>query len=305
VCIARGGPDVERTALFDEAFSPSPSPFVISHYHAQYPVVFRPAEPAERDADEGSPQWAPIYSLRPMPLPHALKALSWRRIDGALHSPDLEGAMGLAVRADPKSGAVHLIGPTSFDPGARPLREEEYLERAERFLRRMGMAEAAAKPEGVRMMLESVPVVNRTYAVTRSQKSVILHYRREVDLDGKSAPVVGDGGLIRVVLNSDGSVARAAKTWREIAGVRKIARVKPFETTYREAEQMLDDPGGYRLDGWAWGYKEHGSGEEQGDLKIVHVFYFTPKAGATEAGLAPRRIEIAAHLDVSEATIDR
>jgi len=169
----------------------------------------------------------------------------------------------------------------------------------------MGLAEAAAKPEGVRMMLESVPVVNRTYEVARSQKSVILHYRREVDLDGRSAPVLGDGGLIRVVLNSDGSVARAAKTWREIAGVRKIARVKPFDTTRREAERQLADPGGYRLDGWAWGYKEQASGEEQSDLKVVHVFYFTPKAGGAEAGLAPRRIEIAAHLDVSEATIDR
>ena len=305
VCITRGGPDVERTALFDEAFSLSPSPFVISHFHAQYPVAFRSTAPAERAAEEGSPQWAPIYSLRPMPLPHALRALSYRQVDGALHSTDLEGAMGLAVRVDPKSGAVHLIGPTSFDPAARPLPEQEYLDRAERFLRQMGLAEAAAKPEGVRMMLESVPVVNRTYEVARSQKSVILHYRREVDLDGRSAPVLGDGGLIRVVLNSDGSVARAAKTWREIAGVRKIARVKPFDTTLREAERQLATPGGYRLDGWAWGYKELASGEEQADLKVVHVFYFTPKAGGTDLDLAPRRIEIAAHLDVSEATIDR
>jgi len=305
LCITRGGPDVERTALFDGAFSLSPSPFASSHYHAQYPVAFRSTGPAEGAADEGSPQWAPIYSLRPMPLPHALKALAYRQIDGALHSSDLDGSMGLAVRVDPKSGAVHLIGRTAFDPGGQPLGEDVYLDRADRFLRQLGLAEAAARPEGIRMMLESVPVVNRTYDVTRRQKSVILHYRRQVDLDGKSAPVIGDGGLIRVVLNNDGSVARAAKTWREIAGVRKIARVKPFDTTLREAERQLATPGGYRLDGWAWGYKELASGEEQADLKVVHVFYFTPKAGGTDLDLAPRRIEIAAHLDVSEATIDR
>jgi len=305
LCLTRGGPDVERTALFDAAFSLAPSPFAGSHYHAQYPVAFRSTGPAEGAADESSPQWAPIYSLRPMPLPHALKALAYRQIDGALHSSDLKGPMGLAVRVDPKSGAVHLIGRTAFDPGDRPLGEDAYLDRADRFLRQLGLAEAAARPEGVRMMLESVPVVNRTYDVTRRQKSVILHYRRQVDLDGKSAPVIGDGGLIRVVLNSDGSVARAAKTWREIAGVRKIARVKPFDTTLREAERQLADPGGYRLDGWLWGYKEHASGEEQADLKVVHVFYFAPKAGVAAPDLAPRRIEIAAHLDVSEATIDR
>jgi hypothetical protein len=108
------------------------------------------------------------------------------------------------------------------------------------------------------MVLESVPVVNRTYDVARSQKGVILLFRRQIDLDGRSVPVLGDGGLIRVVLNNDGSVARAAKTWREIAGVRKIARVKPFDTAYREATAARR-PGRYRLDGWAWGYKEYGT----------------------------------------------
>jgi len=304
LCITRGGADVERTALFDEGFVLSPNPFVTSHYHAQYPVAFRSARPAESAAEAGVPQWAPIYSLRPMPLPPAFKALSYETRDGALLSMDLEGATGLAVRVHPKSGAVHLIGRRQFNRDDRPLREDEYLDRAGRFLRAMGLAEAAGHPEGIRMMLESVPVVNRTYDVDRRQKSVILHFRRQVDLDGKSAPVLGDGGLIRVVMNNDGSIAQAAKTWREIAGVRKIARVKPFDTAYREAEQLLARPEKYRLDGWRWGYKEYGDREEQADLRVVHVFYFAPKAGA-DLDAAPLRIEVAAHLDVTEATIDR
>lgn len=305
LCITRGSADVGRTALFDEGFVLSPAPFVATHYHAQYPVAFRSTRPAERPDETGVPQWAPIYSLKPMPLPAALKALSYERLDGALYSRDLEGAMGLGVRVHPKSGAVHLIGQTRFDRADRPLREDEYLDRAGRFLRDMGLAEAAGKPEGIRMVIESVPVVNRTYDVVRSQKSAILHVRRQVDLDGKSAPVIGDGGLVRVVLNNDGSIARAAKTWREIAGVRKIARVKPFDTAYREAEQLLGHPERYRLDGWLWGYKESGDGEEQADLRIVHVFYFAPKAGGADPDAAHLRIEIAAHLDVTEATIDR
>lgn len=305
LCITRGRADVGRTALFDEGFTLSPAPFVNTHYHAQYPAAFRSTRPAERPEEADVPQWAPIYSLRPMPLPPALKSLSYETLDGALYSRDLQGATGLAVRVQPKSGTVHLLGQTRFDRADRPLREDEYLERAGRFLREMGLAEAAGKPEGIRMVLESVPVVNRTYNVARGQKSVILHFRRQIDLDGKSVPVLGDGGLIRIVMNNDGSIARAAKTWREIAGVKKIARVKPFDTAYREAEQQLVDPGRYRLDGWAWGYKEYGDGEQQADLKVVHVFYFAPRPGGADPDAAPLRIEIAAHLDVTEATIDR
>lgn len=305
LCITRGSADVGRTALFDEGFVLLPAPFVATHYHAQYPVAFRSTRPAERPDETGVPRWAPIYSLKPMPLPPALKTLSYESLDGALYSRDLEGAMGLGVRVHPKSGAVHLIGQTRFDRADRPLREDEYLDRAGRFLREMGLAEAAGKPEGIRMVLESVPVVNLTYDVVRSQKSAILHFRRHVDLDGKSAPVIGDGGLVRIVLNNDGSIARAAKIWREIAGIRKIARVKPFDTAYREAEQQLANPERYRLDGWLWGYKEYGDGQEQADLRIVHVFYFAPKAGGADPDAPPLRIEIAAHLDVIEATIDR
>ncbi|OPY04093.1 MAG: hypothetical protein A4E67_02530 [Syntrophaceae bacterium PtaB.Bin038] len=305
LCITRGGADVERTALFDEEFVLSPGPFVTSHYHAQYPAAFRSTRPAERPDESGLPQWAPIYSLRPMPLPPALKPLSYETLGGSLLSRDLEGATGLVVRVRPESGAVHLIGRTRFERADRPLREDEYLERADRFLREMGLAEPDGKPEGIRMVLESVPVVNRTYEVARSQKGVILLFRRQIDLDGRSVPVLGDGGLIRVVLNNDGSVARAAKTWREIAGVRKIARVKPFDTAYREAQRQLADPGRYRLDGWAWGYREHGEGEQQADLKVVQVFYFAPRAGDAGPDAAHRRIEIDAHLDVAEATIDR
>lgn len=305
LCITRGGADVARTALFDEGFALAPSPFVTSHYHAQYPVAFSSARPSENPAESGTPQWAPIYSLRPMPLPSALKALSYESQAGALFSSDLEGATGLAVRVHPKSGAVQLIGRSVFDPDDRPLREEEYFDRAGRFLRETGLAEAHATPEGIRMVLESVPVVNRTYDVSRRQKSVILHYRRQVDLDGKSVPVIGDGGMIRVVMNNDGTVARAAKTWREITGVKKIARVKPFDTAYREAEQQLAEPMKYRLDGWLWGYREAEESEEQADLRIVHVFFFAPHTAGAALDVAPLRIEIAAHLDVAEATIDR
>ncbi len=47
------------------------------------------------------------------------------------------------------------------------------------------------------MMLESAPVINNTYDVIRRQKNVVVLYRRQVELDGKTVPVLGDGGSFR------------------------------------------------------------------------------------------------------------
>ncbi len=155
------------------------------------------------------------------------------------------------------------------------------------------------------MMLESAPVINKTYDVIRRQKNVVVLYRRQVELDGKIVPVLGDGGLIRLQMNNDGSVARAAKIWREISGVRKIARVKPYDTAYREAQQQLTSPAAYKLESWIWGYKEFEGTAEQKDLKIVYLFSFIPKSSDLGLQISPVQIEIAAQLDMTESTIDK
>jgi len=217
----------------------------------------------------------------------------------------LENVSSLTVRVRPASGALHLNGRIHFDPDDPALKEDQYLDRAARFLREWGLAEAAAKPEGVRMMIETAPVSNRTFEMIRRQKSVFITFRRQVELDGKSIPVLGDGGLIRLQLNNDGSVARAAKVWREITGALKIARIKPYETTYSEALQQLANPSSYKLDGWTWGYKEYESSAEQADLRIVHIFTFTPKGQDSALQVAPVKVEIVAQQDMTEATIDK
>lgn len=305
LCIAMGGADAERTALFDEAFVAAPTAFGATHFHTQYPVAFRSTPPAEKPDGTASPRWAPIYGLKPMALPPTLTKLSFEKQGALLVSRDLEAATDFTVAVQPASGALYLTGKTKFDAGTAPLTEEQYLERASRFLKEMAMGEAGARPEGVRMMIESVPVVNKTYDVFRRQKSVVVHMRRQVDIDGKPHPVLGDGGLVRLHMNNDGSVARASKVWRESTGIRKFARVRPYETTYGEALTHLSNPAAYALESWQWGYKEFEADETQADLRIVHVFYFVPKPGSPELQAAPAKVEIAAQLDMTEATIDR
>jgi len=305
LCVTLGGASAERTPLFDQRLFTSPNSSGTSHYHAQYPVPFSSTHRPGRPAETGSPLWAPIFGLKPMPLPVTLRKLAFERQDGMLVSSDLENAAGLSVRVRPASGALYLKGEIKFDPDDRALKEDQYLDRAARFLREWGLAEAAAKPEGVRMMIETAPVSNRTFEMIRRQKSVFITFRRQVELDGKSIPVLGDGGLIRLQLNNDGSVARAAKVWREITGALKIARIKPYETTYSEALQQLANPSSYKLDGWTWGYKEYESSAEQADLRIVHIFTFTPKGQDSALQVAPVKVEIVAQQDMTEATIDK
>ena len=305
LCITLGSASVERTPLFDERLFTSPNPSGTSHYHMQYPVPFRSTHQPGRPAETGSPLWAPIFGLKPMPLPSTLKKLVFERQDGMLVSSDLENATGLSVRVRPASGALYLNGEIKFDPDDRALKEDQYLDRAARFLREWGLTEAAAKPEGVRMMLETAPVSNRTFEMIRRQKSVFITFRRQIELDGKSVPVLGDGGQIRLQLNNDGSVARAAKVWREITGALKIARIRPYETTYGEALRQLANPSSYRLDGWTWGYKEYEGPAEQADLRIVHIFTFTPKGQDGALQVTPVKVEIDAQQDMTEATIDK
>jgi len=305
LCITMGSFSAERMPLLDESFSTSPNTYGASHYHVQYPVPFHSPIPTAKTDDAAVPLWAPIYELRPMPLPAVYRKLALEQQDGMLVSEEMAGATGFSVRVRPASGALYLIGKTDLDPNVLILKEDQYLDRAFRFLREWGLAEATARPEGVRMVLESVPVVNRTYHLTRRQKSVFINFRRQVELEGKNIPVLGDGGLIRLQMNNDGSMARVSKVWREITGVRKIARVIPYETAYGEARQQLAAPALYRLDGWLWGYREFGSTAEQKDLKIVYRFYFTPKDGDPALPAFPAQVEIAAQLDMMEAPIER
>ncbi|HET6490902.1 MAG TPA: hypothetical protein VFG28_14205 [Syntrophales bacterium] len=305
LCMTLGSASAERIPLLDETFSASPSPYGATHYHVQYPARFSSASVPGRPAETGAPFWAPIFGLKPMPLPATLKGRAFEKQDAMLFSGDQEGATGLAVRVHPVSGALYLSGKRDFDTDVLILKEDEYLVRASRFLQEWGLAETTAKPEGVRMMLESAPVINNTYHVIRRQKNVVILYRRHVEVDGKTVPVLGDGGLIRLQMNNDGSVARAAKIWREITGVRKIARVKPYDTAYKEAQQQLANPAMYKLDSWLWGYKELEGTADQKDLKIVYLFSFIPKSSDSGLEVSPVQIEIAAQLDMTESTIDR
>jgi hypothetical protein len=305
LCITLGSASAERIPLLDEAISKSANVYGASHYHVQYPARFRSASQTGKPAETGAPLWAPIYSLKPMPLPATLKGRAFEKQDAMLFSGEREGATGLAVRVQPISGALYLSGKREFDTDVLTLKEDQYLDRASRFLQEWGLAENTAKPEGVRMMLESAPVVNRTFNVIRHQKNVVILYKRQIELDGKTVPVLGDGGLIRLQMNNDGSVARAAKIWREITGVRKIARVRPYDTAHKEALQQLTNPAMYKLDSWVWGYKELEGTAEQTDLKIVYLFSFTPKSSDSGLQVSPVQIEIAAQLDMTESTIDR
>ncbi len=83
------------------------------------------------------------------------------------------------------------------------------------------------------------------------------------------------------------------------------ARIKPYETTYGEALQQLANPAAYKLDRWTWAYKEFEGSAEQADLRIVHIFTFIPKGQDTVLQVAPVKVEIAAQLDMTEATIDK
>jgi hypothetical protein len=173
------------------------------------------------------------------------------------------------------------------------LEEQEYIDRALRFIREQGWAERDfSEPMGVRSMIETTPVKDTRQVQRRLQKNVIVTLKRQIDVDGVLVNVLGEGGVMAVQMNNDGSVLNASKVWREVVSARQQAEVKSYEQAYQEALQQIDDPQMYELDHWTWGYKEAAGGAAQSELRIVFQFWFAPADHDTLPAHPPQMIEV-------------
>jgi hypothetical protein len=117
-------------------------------------------------------------------------------------------------------------------------------------------------------------------------------FKRQIDVDGVLVDVLGEGGLMAVQMNNDGSVLNASKVWRDIVSAEERVPVKTYEEAYEEALGQLENPQAYELDRWLWGYKEAAGNVQQTELRIVSRFWFTPADPETLLEYPPRMIEI-------------
>ncbi len=149
-----------------------------------------------------------------MRLPEPLSDLEFQcEGDFMTHDGD-RGEPWTQVRVNRLSGAVNILGERKATVDGPVLEEEEYIERALSFIGEQDWDDRDfAEPMGARFMIATTPVEGGTdvegLTVTRddmqrSQKNVLLTFKRQIDVDGVPVNVLGEGGEMSVQMNNDG-----------------------------------------------------------------------------------------------------
>lgn len=293
LCITIGGSDVTSTPLYDATFTNQPNTSGTSHYHIQYLSNFA-STPREPELIIHIPELLPILNVVKLPMLEQFRDLEFKIKDNWMVSTDEVGERGPRVRINRLSGAVYIIGERKLTVGEPILKEEEYIERALGFIEEQGWTERNfTEAMGSKFMIERMPVEGKGDDIQKFQKNIIVTFKRQIEVDGFLVNVLGEGGVMRVQMNNDGSVLNASKIWREIVvGIERQLPVKTYNEAYDEALKQIETPQAYKLDRWTWGYKEAAGNVEQTELKIVFQFAFVPIDPETSMKYPPQMIEI-------------
>jgi hypothetical protein len=291
VCITLGGASVTDTPLWDLTFTNVPNSSGTRFYHLQYISNFEstPTAPPLRESVDA----LPVLELIPMPLPPALDQIKFKQEGDWLISPQQVRGRGAAVRVNTLSGAVYTQGEAAGFAKGQALSEQEYIDRALRYLEEQGWQEKlTAEPMGISTRIQSVPVKGESGELQEVQKNVLITFRRVIEVGGRPVNVLGAGGVMTVQLNNDGSLLNAAKVWRTVAKEGKVLPVKPYEQALEEALRQIQTPDAYRLESWSWGYQEMAGNMEQKEMRIVYEFQFVPTDHEKLVDYPPVTVEI-------------
>jgi len=297
LCITKGGSNVTQTPLFDHEFTNQFNSSGTSYYYIQYlgpPFRLPPIDiPIER-----LPEFLPIWELKPLALPETFADLPFETSGGVrqatLSSRD-EQRGHRQVRILPASGAVYVKAEIKSDVGAPTLTDEAYVDRARQILVKLGIDEPAAiASKGGRFMIARVPVgsVKELKRQPDVQKNVTVTFQRQIAVDEVRIPVLGEGGQIAVQLNNDGTLRNLAKVWRQVAGVKREARVKRPEQARDEAMRQIRTPEKYKVHRMTWGYQERAGNVVQKELRFVYRFELVPVEPRDAQEFPPQIVEV-------------
>ena len=193
---------------------------------------------------------------------------------------------------------MYVFGERRFDEKLKLLEEEKYIQYAKRLIEQQGWIEKEiSKPIGNRMVIDRVPKEGKLADIARFQKNVIVTFKRQITIDDKTVNFVGEGGVISIQLNNDGSIFNATKVWRKIKEIKRSTKAKTQQQALKEAFAQIEEKDAYKIADWTWGYKEAAGNVEQTELKAVYIFNFVPVDLEKSRDFPPRIIEISAHLE--------
>lgn len=294
LCITTGGFFTSATPLFDTSFTNAANPSG-AYYHIQYLSEFATTAPP---IVIHIPELIPIFELIPLPLPDPYRKFKFEEQGEWMYSAEQVKDRGPAIKVNRESGSLYVSGQRRFDEKALPLKEEAYVQAAERIMREQGWQEkTAGKARGYRTVIQSMPKDGKQSEIRKTQKNVVVTFRRNLELDGKTVPVLGEGGVMSFQLNNDGSLLNASKVWRPVKSVLRMTKSKSYEQAYKEALGKIKEPNAYKLADWTWGYEEAAGNVKQTEMKAFYVFNFLPVDVKNAKTYPPMIVTISAHLE--------
>jgi hypothetical protein len=176
------------------------------------------------------------------------------------------------------------------------LEEDEYVNLALEHLNKAGLLgeKTYDDPQGAHMMLANRPTDGSEEDEQSSQKNVVVTLKRVIDVEGSPVAVLGEGGVMRVQMNNDGTMLNTAAVWREIVDFTEEVPIKTFDEALEEALAQIENAEYYQLDTWNWGYKELAGSVEQTELRPFFQFTFTPLDPEMIVEYPPQFIEFTA-----------
>ncbi len=292
LCITTGGLSPATTPLYDQTFTNQRNAGG-EYFHIQYLSNFASNAPAVWI--KRPPELLPVFELKPLPMPDPWLHIKFIRKDGLMMSADRTPGRGAKMRVNPLSGAMYIRGERKANPKARTMKEQDYLRQAMDEIRQQGWVEKAmsmSKPRGMRNVIDTQSREGKSQEVRHTQKNVTVEYHRMLNIQGRSVPVYGAGGVISVQMNNDGTLLNAHKVWRTVTKVKKQAKVKPYEVAEKEAKKILGDTKNYVLADWTWGYKELAGNVDQKEMRMIYLFDFRPKTPELLLDNPPRIVEV-------------
>ncbi len=324
LCLTRGGIDPASTPLYDSEFSTEPNSYDSAkggpaYLHLLYPVRF--GNESHPKAPTSSPPvgYYSVFFYRSGGFEHLCQSGEVSPKDRHCSAFSINPAEPYPEKIDVRSGARYVSGSSVGDPvlltgSPQQWEEGRLLDLALEFFKRRGWSERHYRsPEGMRLVIETAQQGSYGQGFVRMQKSALVRLKRQIPNEREGGRielvnVLGPGGEMSVLLNNVGTVVRAAKIWRPVAGepgaVGKIERVEWVQartdqqalTVLRQSPDWQNQAEAYQAQPayYVWGYKEEAGNCRQKVMRLVYQFTFLPKDDDRYQDYAPLTLEIPA-----------
>ncbi len=289
LCMTMGGPNIAATPLYDTTFTNRPNTSGNTHYHIRYPSgsasITTPSDTII------IPKVLPRFRLAAADVSPDLRRISAKSV---ARLAAFAGGKA-TVRIEPESGSVFIRTVQAQLPTGAPISESQQLARARQLVTELGWHNSElGEPVVTRMMNASMPINGGAGDIRQSQDSVLVTYKRRIEVDGKPVDILGGGGVTKIRMANDGSILSISRVWRKLVLEGAPMKIKGFREALKEALARTGRSDAYRLNQWKFGYREPSAAEGNTELRPVFQFAFMPKNAGDQMDTPPRLVEIPA-----------